>query len=71
MSVVVTEDISLYYCPDCLSCPANAIQMGQATRETWAAMKKYWLKYRPCYPKYSLAVTKYPNVLSFFYGSTI
>ena len=31
----------LYCCPDCLSCPVNAIQMDRATWAVWAAIKKY------------------------------
>ena len=26
----------LYCCPECLSCPANAVQMDQATWAVWA-----------------------------------
>ena len=39
------EAVFLYCSPDCPSCPANAIQMGQATWAIWAATKKYSLKY--------------------------
>ena len=34
-----SEAVFLYCCPDCTSCPANAIQMGQATWAIWAAIK--------------------------------
>ena len=37
--------VFLYCCPDCLSCLANAIQVGRATSAVWAAMKKYSLWY--------------------------
>ena len=30
-------------CTDCLSCPASAVRMGQATWAIWAAVKKYSL----------------------------
>ena len=38
--------VSLYCCPDCSSCPANAIQTGLATWAFWAAIKKYKPKKR-------------------------
>ena len=37
------EALFLYCCPDCLCCPANAIQMGQTTWAIWAAIRKYSL----------------------------
>ena len=37
----VDEAVLLYCSPDCLSCPANVIQMGPATWAIWAAEKKY------------------------------
>ena len=33
--------VFLCCCSDCQTCPANAIQMGQATWKVWAAVKKY------------------------------
>ena len=35
--------VLLYCCPDYLSCPGNAIQMGSATLAVLAAIKKYSL----------------------------
>ena len=35
--------IFLYCSPDCPSCPANVIQMSQATLALWTAIKKYGL----------------------------
>ena len=35
----------VYCCPDCLSCPTDVIQLGQATWAILAAIKKYGPKY--------------------------
>ena len=48
----VLEVIFLNCCPHCPSCPANAFQMGQATRAIWAVVKniffvQVWPKYYP------------------------
>ena len=37
--------VCLYCCADCLSYPANAIRMSQATWAIWAAIKKYSLSW--------------------------
>ena len=37
------DALFLYSCPDCTRCPANAIQIGQATWAIWGAIKKIQL----------------------------
>ena len=38
-----TKAVCPHHCPDCLSYPANAIPVGQATWATWVSVKKYSL----------------------------
>ena len=42
-SIVYIRAVFLYYCPDCISCPASANQMGEATWGIWGRIKKYTL----------------------------
>ena len=36
---MTTQAVFLYCCPDCLLCPASALQIGKTTWVMWAAVK--------------------------------
>ena len=44
--MLLSQAVFLYCCPDCLSCPANVIQISQATWSIWAAINKNHHKLR-------------------------